>query len=180
MLSQTPAAIRMRERRAAFTAAEREAHLGEKRARAAADRADPKKRAKHNAQANEKYRKDMQDPQRKAERRNAERERYWLNQPWRIAQEARIRATKKGLSYDLTKDWAFSTWTGFCSLTGIQFAARSTSITAYSPSIDRIDNAKGYTKANCRWILYGVNALKNTGTDEDVLRIARAITERSA
>jgi hypothetical protein len=33
----------------------------------------------------------------------------------------------------------------------------------------------GYTEGNLRWILRGINMLKDTGSDADVVAIARAI-----
>lgn len=178
MFSQTPQAERLRRIRAAYTPEQRATYLAEKRERAARDRADPDKRARQNAKSMECYYKAVSDPVKKAAISRSARERYWLNQEWRIAQEAKIRARKRGLPYDLTKEWVKETWTGFCALTGLPFRLRSTTITAYSPSIDRIDNAKGYTRDNCRWVLYGVNALKNVGTDADAFKIAQALVER--
>ena len=48
----------------------------------------------------------------------------------------------------------------------------------FSPSIDRIDPAQGYVTSNCRFVLFAVNAMKGSGTDADILVIAKAIVDR--
>jgi hypothetical protein len=35
-------------------------------------------------------------------------------------------------------------------------------------SLDRIDNKKGYIKGNVRWVLLGINYMKNRHSDEDL------------
>lgn len=45
----------------------------------------------------------------------------------------------------------------------------------FSPSIDRIVPALGYTPENCRFILWAVNAFKHDGTDDDMYRVAEAL-----
>lgn len=48
------------------------------------------------------------------------------------------------------------------------------------PSIDRIDPNGDYSNENTRVILYGVNALRGRGSDADMVRIARAIVDRTS
>lgn len=50
-------------------------------------------------------------------------------------------------------------------------------LTRFSISIDRIKPELGYVPGNVRFLLAGVNDLKGTGTDEDVLTIAHALVE---
>lgn len=80
----------------------------------------------------------------------------------------------KGVKFNLDKKWAEANYTGKCQLTGIKFNL-SPNQNPFSPTVDRINNKKGYTKANCRVILRAVNAAKGTGTDADMLLIAKAI-----
>jgi hypothetical protein len=96
--------------------------------------------------------------------------------PWsRLIYGAKNRSKKSNIEFDLTFDWGRDRWTGACEITGIPFRHGSKNPTPFSPSIDRIDPKLGYTKENCRFILFGVNSLKLNGTDSDVMLIARAI-----
>lgn len=95
--------------------------------------------------------------------------------PWtQIMAGAKHRAKVANRPFDLTSDWAAARWTGRCELCGIQFhlMLRNDDMRMFSASIDRIDPKKGYTQDNCRFILFAVNAMRQNGTDADVLRIA--------
>lgn len=79
-------------------------------------------------------------------------------------------------SFDLTLDEAYVVYDaqeGCCALSGITFPLGP--LTPYSMTIDRIKPELGYTKSNVRFIIFGLNALKGPGTDEDVLKICRAV-----
>lgn len=55
----------------------------------------------------------------------------------------------------------------------------SGSIACYGPaipSLDRMEANRGYARGNIRVVLLGVNGLRGSGTDEDTLRIAQAVT----
>lgn len=100
--------------------------------------------------------------------------------PWSLlVNGARNRAKSKGIKFDLTDEWARSVWTGRCALSGIPFDTiqGKLGLRTFSPSLDRIRPKDGYTVDNCRFILWAVNAFKGTGTDEEVIRIAKAIYE---
>jgi hypothetical protein len=100
--------------------------------------------------------------------------------PWLpLLTGARHRCIKKQLPFNLTEAWCEDNWNGKCKLTGIDFDLVSPGRSIFSPSIDRIEPAKGYVTDNCRFILFGVNLLKFTGTDEDMIRIARALVNNS-
>ncbi len=68
-----------------------------------------------------------------------------------------------------------------CAISGEPFFDDSsgTSFGPARPSFDRIERAGPYSVGNIRVVLLGVNALRGCGTDEDMLRIARAIVERN-
>ncbi len=103
-------------------------------------------------------------------------EQQTLLRPWApLLGTAKYRARKQSLLYSLTPEWAAKTWTGFCSLSKIPFILNKKR-SLYSPTIDKINPALGYTPDNCRFILFGVNALKYNGNDDDVYKIAEAIT----
>lgn len=89
---------------------------------------------------------------------------------------AKRRADKKGMDYNLELDWIVSKLKKGCELSGLSFDMNPGGITTpYSPSLDRRDRRLGYTKENTQVILFGINAMKNTGTNTDVFLIAAAI-----
>lgn len=88
---------------------------------------------------------------------------------------AKERARKRLREFTLTKQWVAETYTGKCQLTGLPFIVSTGLNNAYSPSIDRIDPAKGYTPDNCRFILWAVNRFKMADTDETMFSIASAL-----
>jgi hypothetical protein len=47
-----------------------------------------------------------------------------------------------------------------------------------SPSLDRIDNSKGYTKKNVQVISYRANVLKNNGSIKELKALAKWILQR--
>lgn len=100
--------------------------------------------------------------------------------PWLVSlQSAKARCKKSGIEFSLTFGWARVRWTGRCELTDIPFVLNlGHGPGTFSPSIDRIDPAGGYTPDNCRFILYPINAMKGAGTEADMLMIAKAIVDR--
>lgn len=85
---------------------------------------------------------------------------------WRAA---KTRAAKRGHAFDLDLDWVIVRLQGTCELTGLPFeiSARGSGRGSRSASIDRRDSTQGYVKANCRLIVWGINAaLHNWGEDE--------------
>jgi hypothetical protein len=109
------------------------------------------------------------------ERQNAKRKRPW---EWPLI-NARHRSQKKGLAFDLTREWCEQNWTGTCALSGLPFVFGTQTHFPFSPSIDRVRSSEGYTQNNCRFVLFAVNSFKGTGTDEQMLEIAQAIIEVS-
>ena len=91
------------------------------------------------------------------------------------------RAKDKGLEYNLTTDWLASRYKhGYCEITGLPFRTPlikpgHTGPNTLSPSVDRIDNSKGYTMDNCRVILNCINTFKQDLTDKQVLKIAERL-----
>lgn len=95
-------------------------------------------------------------------------------------ENAKNRSLKKGFPFDLTREWCERVWTGKCAVTGLPFAFGTQTHFPFSPSIDRIDSALGYTQTNCRFVLFAINSLKGTGTDEQMLQIAQALIDNAA
>jgi hypothetical protein len=98
---------------------------------------------------------------------------------WKIAfKAAKQRALKKKIEFGLTKEWALVRWTGRCELTGIEFVrsvGKGGGPGIYSCSLDRIDHALGYVESNCRFVLASVNAFRGSGSDDEMLAIAKKL-----
>jgi len=88
--------------------------------------------------------------------------------------QAKHRAIKKNLSFDLTIEWLQERYTGYCELTGIKFQQATKGKSPISPSIDRIDSSKGYTKDNIRIIIWALNASLGNWGIEAYERISKA------
>lgn len=84
---------------------------------------------------------------------------------------SRYRAKQKGLEHNITlEDISIPE---FCPVLGVRLESNTNNLTAQnnSPSIDRIDNSKGYIKGNVRIISYRANAIKNNATIEELQKI---------
>lgn len=140
-------------------------------------RADPEFLADLNEKRREYYQTRKDEPEfKKAKSEKARRAANGC--PWKgIVRGAMKRAVLKGVPFDVDLlEWAPTVWTGRCALTGIEFKRGiGAGPAAFSPSIDRIKPEIGYVKTNCRFILHGLNALKSTGTDEEMWLIIRAM-----
>ena|SRR3990167_5203771 len=96
--------------------------------------------------------------------------------PWRnLLYSARQRAKNKGLEYTLSTEWARAKYTGFCELSGIAFRYGKGRMWPFSPSIDRIDQSKGYTPDNCRFLLMAINNMRGTLGDAEMFMIAKRL-----
>ncbi len=118
--------------------------------------------------------------------REAERKRlatYRQKHPEKtICSTFRTKATKAGLAFDLTPEWiAKHLNRGRCELTHLpikikQYKKGALGVRDFlSPSFDRIDNSKGYTKDNVRCVCWGYNLVKNAFTDRDVESLALSL-----
>ena len=94
---------------------------------------------------------------------------------WKMHQRAKQRCKKKGLEFDLTvSDIVIP---DVCPVLGINLNMNSGKSGAYnnSPSLDRIDNNKGYTKDNVWVISQKANAMKGAASAEELLKFAQWI-----
>lgn len=161
----------------------------------------PARRARRRELA--KKRRQSLTPEQKAERLTRRRERNADPEYQRVARElyerkrcdpehratrmfigSRRRAKKAGMPFALSKDWVEERLRrGRCERSGIEFdMAGELAIklrSPYAPSLDRIDSNKGYTPDNVQVVVWAYNSAKGTGTDADVLRLARAIVAKA-
>lgn len=83
----------------------------------------------------------------------------------RMLYTAKNRAKKKGLEFDLKpEDLFFPT---FCPVLGIRLTLNDGAPADSSPTLDRIDNTKGYVKGNVAVISHKANTMKGCGTAEE-------------
>lgn len=78
----------------------------------------------------------------------------------------RSRAKRKGLDFNITKEDLLPI-PEHCSVLGSKLEISNGRHTDNSPSVDRIDNNKGYTKDNVRVISSRANFIKNNMTLEE-------------
>lgn len=129
-------------------------------------------KSKTNKSGRYSYCKNCCHEQYKAKRQNAIR--YTAG---RFLADIRQRAKSRNIPCDLDLPFLMEKFqTNRCELSGLEWRSEST-ITPYSPSIDRIDPSLGYTKDNVRVILMGLNALKGSGTDQDMKTIILAMAK---
>jgi hypothetical protein len=87
------------------------------------------------------------------------------------------RAKAKGLEHDLDRQWLLDHGVvdgeGVCELSGIKGSVKNKQDWD-SLSIDRIDNTKGYTKGNCRIVLWCLNAAFSHWGEEVFAQVAQA------
>lgn len=136
-----------------LTPAERQAryrarHKAEIKARVAADKkANPKKYAAY--------------------------KRTWLDRKGRAHRMllfARARARQRGLEFDITLD-DFNI-PERCPVLGILLVHGSDGFNPASPTLDRIDNSRGYTKDNILVVSWRANSIKGDATPEELTMVA--------
>lgn len=89
-----------------------------------------------------------------------------------LLRKARGRAKEKGLEYNLTE--SDLNIPEYCPVLGWIKLERNTGgkkASPCSPSIDRMDNNKGYISGNVKVISYRANALKNDATVDEMERV---------
>lgn len=92
-------------------------------------------------------------------------------------QSAKQRAKKSGLAFTITENDVRGVWpvNGLCPVLGITLARvpGKGGIYASSPTLDRIDNTRGYEPGNIAVISGRANTIKSTGTAQEHEAIAR-------
>ena len=96
-----------------------------------------------------------------------------------LLRRSKFTAKRKSMSFNLTLAWVKKNLeSGCCAITYIPFdftLGTNNVHNSFAPSIDRIDNEKGYTKANCQIVSQIYNRAKGCSPQEDVMKMARAL-----
>jgi hypothetical protein len=85
----------------------------------------------------------------------------------------KARAAKKGLEFNLEESDV--TTVKSCPVFGVALVRSSKIHSWNSPSVDRIDNTKGYVKGNIQVMSYLANSMKRDATDEQLIIFAEWI-----
>jgi hypothetical protein len=86
---------------------------------------------------------------------------------------AKMRAKKKGIEFNITKEDVIIP--EFCPILGIKLEKATNKPNNNSPSIDRIDNSKGYINGNIHVICHKANTIKNNASLEELKKITNYI-----
>jgi hypothetical protein len=100
-----------------------------------------------------------------------------INMYW----SAKKRSRKKGRNFDITPEDVLALYVERCPILGIELdweveGAKRASDS--SPSLDRIDSTKGYSKDNIWIISLRANRIKSDGSPEELMAIAKALLNR--
>lgn len=113
-----------------------------------------------------KYRKEH--PEKYVERRSSS-DRYLLNPSRWIYWKIKNSAKRRGLDFNL--DIEDVVVPSHCPILGIPLVVANKGSRNNSPSIDRIDNSKGYVKGNIKIISTKANTMKSDLTKETLLKL---------
>ena len=108
------------------------------------------------------YKAEIAEQKRKSRENNYEAE---------ILRKCRYRAEQRGLDFNLElEDIVIPK---YCPILEVPFQFGSKDDYSYSPSIDRIDNSKGYIKGNIQIISMKANTMKNSATPEELYNFVK-------
>ncbi len=108
------------------------------------------------------------------------------NRASKILYQLNSKAKKTGIEVELTENWLKEQIDiGYCSLTGLPFEWKAYKKgqrggrSFFTPSVDRIDNSRGYTPNNCRITISGYNIGKNNYTDREMMAMSVSLLANS-
>lgn len=141
-----------------------------------------RRRADSRAQMAAWRKRNPEESRRRSRDASAERHETFKGRAHEIFRAAQRRAKIKGIEFELTEAWVLERISQPCEATGLQFVIgpRGSGRSPRSPSIDRKHNSKGYTRGNCRLIVWGLNAALATWGHDDYVSIARAYLTRES
>lgn len=86
---------------------------------------------------------------------------------------ARARARKQGVPFNITKDHLRALWTGSCPALGCDLSPGGGRITDDSPSLDRIMPDLGYVPGNLAILSNAANRMKSRSTPDELELVSR-------
>lgn len=89
--------------------------------------------------------------------------------------QAKKRAKNKGIEFSIDVDDIIVT--KLCPILWIPLQVGEGKLTVNSPSLDRVDNNRGYVKGNIMVVSHLANTMKSSATEEQLLRFADYIYE---
>lgn len=90
------------------------------------------------------------------------------------------RARDAKVEFDLDLEWFKERIErGVCEATGLPFVDSDKPMAPFTHSVDRTDPSKGYTKDNCKMVIWIYNAAKGSNSHEDVMIMARSLCIQS-
>jgi len=98
------------------------------------------------------------------------RDRHKIHPESLLLQNARARAKKAGIPFDL--DYEDVAVPAVCPILGIPLIVGAGGCTPNSPSLDRIDPRHGYVRGNVVVLSHRANTIKNDATPEELRRVA--------
>jgi hypothetical protein len=89
--------------------------------------------------------------------------------------DAKRRSKEKNLEFNITLEYLESIYPddSLCLLLNIPLDWDSPNKHPSTPSLDRIDNSKGYIKGNVQWVSWRANQLMNDATPDELLMVAQ-------
>jgi hypothetical protein len=97
------------------------------------------------------------------------------NREKNLFQQAQYRAKTKGIPFDIEVSDIVIPET--CPILGLPLKKSIDGNRDLSPSLDRIDNAKGYTKGNIQVISSKANTMKSTADKNDLINFSNWVKE---
>ena len=141
-----------------------------------------KRNARYYANGGDHVKKLKLDNQKKnhtTEKAKAKRDKYKFSYATKTSiKSARNMAKDYGLPFDLDEEWFDIEFAKGCAATGLPLD-KNGSKTPFTVNIDRVVPAVGYVKSNCRLVCACFNKAKWTRTDDEVIKMARALIAKA-
>jgi len=116
-----------------------------------------------------------------AEKVRADNRKWKRSHPIEVfRQRVKQRAKAQSLDFNLDLEWFKERIErGVCEATGLPFVDSDKPMAPFTHSVDRTDPGKGYTKDNCKMVIWIYNAAKGSNSHEDVMIMARSLCIQS-